>query len=65
MWQDDNGQWQMMSGSGAAWGMMLVFLLVVIAGVAVLVLVIRDPTRNSARGGPRGERDQEGTEPRT
>ena len=47
MWNDDNGQWQMMSG-GAAWAMVLVVLLLVIAGGAALVVVLRGSSPSSA-----------------
>jgi uncharacterized membrane protein len=57
MWNDNDGHWHMMGGGGAAWGMTLVFLLIVIAGAAALVWVIRDATRTSGRVGARvGER---------
>ena len=53
MWNDNDGQWHMMGGGGAAWGTMLVFLLIVIAGAAILVWVIRDAMRTSGRLGAR------------
>jgi uncharacterized membrane protein len=52
MWNDNDGQWHMMS-SGGAWGMLLLtFVLIVIAG-AVLVLLLRGPRQPGVDAAPR------------
>jgi Na+-driven multidrug efflux pump len=58
MWNDNDGQWHMMGGNGSAWAMILVFLLIVIAGAAVLVLVLRSPRQPEVDPAARTRREK-------
>jgi uncharacterized membrane protein len=42
MWNDNDGQWHMMS-SGGAWGMLLLTVVLIVIAGAVLVLFVRGP----------------------